>query len=198
MTKANIHKEYSLHYEHTLFCNIDTNDFFPWVHQLHVKNALKKWTLKNDKLVDLEKLHHEILLSFGTLHYYSSSLIHQVTWGVTLHDLRLQKINPLCLWAPCIGYLKGRPMIVYFPENVHGWKHNEKYLQQLCRRANKNSHTTSKLCFEFLCFFLWGSSWTLFKETKSSFWFCSFFWFYIRHYFVMFRNTTIPSAHSSV
>ena len=64
MTKANIHKEYGLHCEHTLFWNLDTNDFLQWVHQLYVKNALKKWTLTNDKLVDLEKLYCAILLSW--------------------------------------------------------------------------------------------------------------------------------------
>lgn len=123
-------------------------------------------------LVGLEKLCHDGHLSLGTSHHYiPSGLIHQVTWGVTLHDLRWKKINPLCLWAPCTGCLKGRPMIVYFPENLHSWRHNEKFFYQLCWKANKNSYATSKLWFEFLWFFffLYASSWTLLKDTKSSF-----------------------------
>lgn len=49
--------------------------------------------MSHDTLADVEKLYCAILLSFGTLHYYTpSSLMHQVTRCVTLYDLRLQKM----------------------------------------------------------------------------------------------------------
>ena len=137
-------------------------------------------------------------LFLGTSHHYiPSGLIHQVTWGVTLHDLRWQKINPLCLWAPCTGCLKGRPMIVYFPENLHSWRHNEKFFHQLCWKANKNSYATSKLCFEFLCFFFCMPQVELFLRTQSLVfvWLLLLFLHSISFCSVLEHNHNFPSFH---